>query len=365
MRCANADILNAADLELKPRISRLRKRLISGVLALFVLGLVPGGLVSSFSSGEVVGLASHGVAMAAEDPPPSSLRGNGGDAPEQPVPIIDDEPEPDPAQSEQGGQAGQSGLSEDGSIGIRANLSGSSITSSPVGTPTGTPPGRQEGTQNRQESTPAQTAPVQSANPDRPTPRTTINLPTTSRPTGLKLFGTVEFKGPIKNLPQWLSVLQRNKENPIFDVKKKLGSVVWGDLKSKLEAQSPKEKLQTVNRFWNQWPYRQDPDVYKKQDYWAIPAEFLKNSGDCEDYAISKYFTLKEVGVPANQMRIVVLMETIRNIAHAVLVVYMDNDAFVLDNLSNNVLSHSRYRNYAPQFSVNEEFRWAHLQPKK
>lgn len=362
MRCANDDPVNAADPELKHSFFGLRKRLISGVLALILLipGLGPGGLVPLLSSGEGGGFAMYGMAMAAEDPPPSSLRGNSAGAPEQPVPIIADEPEPAPEVRE---REEQSGLAGEERIGIRANLSGSSITSSPIGTSPGTQQAMPD--QTTPDQAPAQTAPVRSANPDRPTPRTTKALPTTPSKTGLRLFGTVEFKGPIKNLPQWLSVLQRNKENPIFDVKKKLGSTAWGDLKSKLDAQSVKEKLQTVNRFWNQWQYRQDSEVYKKQDYWAIPAEFLKNSGDCEDYAISKYFTLKEVGVPAEQMRVVVLMETIRNIAHAVLVVYMDNDAFVLDNLSNNVLSHSRYKNYAPQFSVNEEFRWAHLQPKK
>lgn len=203
----------------------------------------------------------------------------------------------------------------------------------------------------------------QSAKPDRPKLRTGP-APKAPPPSGLRLFGTVEFKGPLKNITSWQGVLQRNEKQSIFIPEKKLGSVVWRDLKAKLEKLSLMEQLQTVNRFWNQWPYLQDPELYKKPDYWAIPAEFVKNSGDCEDYAIVKYFTLKELGVDPTLMRIVVLMETVRNIAHAVLVVYINGDAFVLDNLSNNVLSHTRYRNYLPQFSVNESFRWAHVRPK-
>lgn len=186
-----------------------------------------------------------------------------------------------------------------------------------------------------------------------------------AKPASIKLFGTVEFKGPLKTLTSWLSVLDRNKKDNIYTPQRKLGTVAWGDLKGRLEKMSPMEQLKAVNRFWNQWPYRQDTEVYKKADYWATPAEFLKNSGDCEDYSIVKYFTLKELGYDSNKMRIVVLMETIRNIAHAVLVVYMDDDAYVLDNLSNNVLSHSRYKSYLPQYSVNEQFRWAHVRPKK
>lgn len=379
MHCANDDPVNAANPGLKILFSGWRKRLASGVLALF-LGLVPWGVfplgLAPFpQSGEMGSIALLGIALATDAPPPSSLRGNAANAPEQPVPVIDDEPEPVSKQSEQnrsGGQGGQNGLEEDGRIGIRANMSGSSITASPMVSPQGTSPGTSSETSTVMPSqrppvqtAPDQATPAQNPLPDRPAPRTTKALPATTQPTRLRLFGTVEFKGPIKNLPQWLSVLQRNKENPIFDVKKKLGSIQWGELKGKLKGKSLKEQLQIVNRFWNQWPYRQDPEVYKMLDYWAIPAEFLKNSGDCEDYAIVKYFTLKEVGVADDQMRVVVLMETIRNIAHAVLVVYVDGDAFVLDNLSNNVISHSRYKNYAPQFSVNEEFRWAHLRPKK
>ena len=64
-------------------------------------------------------------------------------------------------------------------------------------------------------------------------------------------------------------------------------------------------------------------------------------------------------------MRIVVLRDTIRNLAHAVLVVYSDGDAFVLDNLSDIVLSHRRISNYSPQYSVNEFGRWAHIKGKK
>ena len=182
----------------------------------------------------------------------------------------------------------------------------------------------------------------------------------------IQLFGTVEFRRPLNTLPSWLSVLDRNEKNPIFTPGSKLNAgTTWDELKAKAEKLSRLEQLKLVNSFWNKWPYREDREVYKKDDYWAAPYEFRKNSGDCEDYSIAKYFTLRALGFDVDDMRIVVLMETIRNIAHAVLVVYLDGDAYVLDNLSSNVLSHSRYRNYVPQFSVNEKDRWAHVKPKK
>jgi predicted transglutaminase-like cysteine proteinase len=180
------------------------------------------------------------------------------------------------------------------------------------------------------------------------------------------LFGTVEFRRPIGTLPDWLKALERHKANSIFKPGVNLSSSTsWEDFKARAETLSPLEKLKTVNTFWNKWPYREDIEVYKIPDYWAAPYEFRKNSGDCEDYSIAKYFTLRELGFSPDDMRVVVVMETIRNLAHAVLAVYLDGDIYILDNLNANVVSHTRLRNYDPQYSVNEKNRWAHVRPKK
>lgn len=182
----------------------------------------------------------------------------------------------------------------------------------------------------------------------------------------IQLFGTVEVRRPVKTLPVWLQVLQKNEANPIFTPGSRLNaSTTWDELKARAKGLSRLDTLKLVNKFWNQWPYREDREAYGQPDYWAAPYEFRKTSGDCEDYSIAKYFTLKELGFSTDEMRVVVVMETIRNIAHAVLVVYLDGEAYVLDNLSANVLPHSRLRNYLPQYSVNEKYRWSHMKPKK
>ncbi|MBO4312905.1 MAG: transglutaminase-like cysteine peptidase [Desulfovibrio sp.] len=184
----------------------------------------------------------------------------------------------------------------------------------------------------------------------------------------VQLFGTVEFKRPLQSLPQWLSVIKKNGESPVFVKGKPFKkNVSWDNLKSGAAGKKGIDLLRFVNTFWNTWPYREDILNWKVEDYWAIPAEFLARSGDCEDYSIAKYFTLKELGVSPEKMRIVVLRDTVRNLAHAVLAVYMDGDAYILDNLSNAVLSHKRLRQYTPQYSVNESGRWAHIKarPKK
>ena len=183
---------------------------------------------------------------------------------------------------------------------------------------------------------------------------------------GIKLFGTVEFARPLSTLPGWLDVLKRNKADPIFLPDKQFNkSTTWAQLKKQAEGKSPSELLRLVNSFWNSWPYREDQANWGKPDYWAIPSQFLKKSGDCEDYSIVKYFTLKELGIDPDSMRIVVLRDTIRNLAHAVLVVYLNGEAYVLDNLSNVVMPHTRLRNYSPQYSINENGRWTHIKGRQ
>ena len=119
------------------------------------------------------------------------------------------------------------------------------------------------------------------------------------------------------------------------------------------------------NSYFNKQPYRQDSEVYGVNEYWATPDEFLRMSGDCEDYAIAKFFALRQLGFDAETMRIVILWDEIRGIGHAVLAVYQTDKILILDNLSELIVPHERYRHYIPQYSMNESSRWAHIHSKK
>lgn len=180
-----------------------------------------------------------------------------------------------------------------------------------------------------------------------------------------RLFGTVEFRLPLKKQQNWLEVLRRHADAPVFQDEKRLNrSTTWKELKGRAQDKPLSEMLDVVNRFWNGWPYRADAEVWGQEDYWAAPAEFLSRSGDCEDYCIAKYFTLRELGVPADAMRIVIVRETIRGRAHAVLAVYDGPQVHILDNLRDQVRPMRRVRNYQPHFSVNENGRWMHVKAK-
>lgn len=199
------------------------------------------------------------------------------------------------------------------------------------------------------------------------TPEKPVAVPAKS---SIRLFNTLEFRGVLKNMPKWQRVVEAEKKSRTFDrdlSKLMRGSIYkqWLQLVERTQSASVLEKARAITVFFNRWPYRTDQDVYKLPDYWATPAEFLQKSGDCEDYAITKFYALIKLGVPPESMRVVALKDSIRNLAHAVLVVYVNNDAYVLDNMTDMVLTHSRYQHYWPQYSVNEIYRWAHVRPKK
>lgn len=92
-------------------------------------------------------------------------------------------------------------------------------------------------------------------------------------------------------------------------------------------------KIRYINSFFNKFPFKDD-DANWGGPYWATPREFLqKGGGDCEDYAIAKYYALKALGVPANDMFITVVGYPDKKGMHAILVVLDGDDYYVLDNL--------------------------------
>jgi predicted transglutaminase-like cysteine proteinase len=126
---------------------------------------------------------------------------------------------------------------------------------------------------------------------------------------------------------------------------------------------APLAQLQAVNERVNRVPMRDDLDNYGVDDYWATPAEFFRNGGDCEDYAIAKYAVLERLGWPPERMWIVVLRETVISPVHAVLMVQHDGRLWTLDNLGDRVFEHGRVDYYRPSYSLNRFGVWSHGAP--
>ena len=116
--------------------------------------------------------------------------------------------------------------------------------------------------------------------------------------------------------------------------------------------------LRPVNGFFNRLPSVTDLVHWGVEDYWATPSEFLaSNAGDCEDYAIAKYFTLKELGVPVSRLRLVYAQTWRAGGAHMVLAYYSapGADPLILDNLDGGIRPGSDRSDLTPVYTFNDD----------
>lgn len=134
----------------------------------------------------------------------------------------------------------------------------------------------------------------------------------------------------------------------------------WQDRILALKNASAMEKLSAVNAFMNEAPYITDIRNWGVADYWASVREFLRKDGDCEDYAIAKYYTLKALGFAPETMRVVIVQDLNLETAHAVLAVYLEGEALILDNQVPDVVKASSIVHYRPVYSINEQAWWLH-----
>jgi predicted transglutaminase-like cysteine proteinase len=154
--------------------------------------------------------------------------------------------------------------------------------------------------------------------------------------------------------PQWLNVLKTQNLN-------KDSNDNWHQFLSSIRNKSSREQLDAVNRYVNRQDYVVDIDNYGANDHWAQPTEFLENGGDCEDFAILKFFSLRWLGWPAEKLRLVVVQDTKMRQSHAVLAVATDQDVVILDNQTPGIVSPESVPHYAPVYSISDEQWWLHL----
>jgi len=137
--------------------------------------------------------------------------------------------------------------------------------------------------------------------------------------------------------------------------------LAWMDLVNGDQSQSEREKLDKVNRFFNRLDFIDDIIHWKKKDYWATPVEFLaSDGGDCEDFAIAKYFTLKLMGVDENKLTLTYVKALGPNQAHMVLTYYPRPGAepLILDSLIDAIEPASRRTDLLPVYSFNASGLW-------
>jgi len=121
------------------------------------------------------------------------------------------------------------------------------------------------------------------------------------------------------------------------------------------------QKLKKVNTFFNYFHFVDDIKLWGEKNYWASPIEFIGVSGgDCEDYSIAKYFTLLQLGVPDNKMRITMVKALKLNQYHMVLAYYETPASIpvILDNLDGAIKPANKRKDLLPVYSFNGTQLW-------
>src|SRR5579885_1257661 len=133
----------------------------------------------------------------------------------------------------------------------------------------------------------------------------------------------------------------------------------WHKLISELRDKPLEEQMRRVNDFANAFPYTTDIDNWGKDNVWETPYEFLTVSGNCKDYAIFKYYSMRMLGVPASRLRLIVLEDlNLGGVIHAILGVHKGNTLYILDNQIKQVVKADTIYHYLPIYAINEEGWW-------
>jgi predicted transglutaminase-like cysteine proteinase len=183
------------------------------------------------------------------------------------------------------------------------------------------------------------------------------------------LFGSREvYSQSTWRFKQWTDMLARNDAD-FQDAQRGCASLKdthcapaeWQALLGQLRGLDLRQQIAIVNDAMNRHPYVTTMRNWHQSMYWETAFEFLRYGGQCQDYAIAKYLLLRAAGVPAHQMRMIVLRDTAINLDHAVLAVYVDGEPQLLDNLRRDIVPARRASEYRPYYSINENGWWYHF----
>jgi predicted transglutaminase-like cysteine proteinase len=123
-----------------------------------------------------------------------------------------------------------------------------------------------------------------------------------------------------------------------------------------LQTSAESEKLEKVNAFFNQMRFASDEEIWHQKDYWATRMEFIgMGAGDCEDFVIGKYFTLKQLGISTDKLFFTYVKAIKYQQAHMVLTYFETPTSvpLVLDNINFKILPATQRNDLIPVYSFN------------
>ena len=172
----------------------------------------------------------------------------------------------------------------------------------------------------------------------------------------------------IRVFAKWRAALKRASEERVREQARTCTATLfkpcyykdWQKFLDEIRSDDKWDQLAAVNRYMNTRRYISDSRNWGVPDYWATPGEFMARSGDCEDFAIAKYLSLRQLGWSEDDLRVAVVRDLSLNVNHAVLIVYFDRRTWLLDNQIRRVVETESVRHYRPVFSINEKYWWRH-----
>lgn len=123
---------------------------------------------------------------------------------------------------------------------------------------------------------------------------------------------------------------------------------------------SQKAQIEAVQAFVNRTPYHHDSDATGSGDMWKDPEDFLTFGGDSEDFAITKYISLRLLGLSPERLRVAIVFDQAKTIYRAVTLVYGNTDVLMLDETKNDISATRDIPNVVPVYSFNESHIWYH-----
>lgn len=146
----------------------------------------------------------------------------------------------------------------------------------------------------------------------------------------------------LADAPRWTDVLAREAASPARlplyckmpadELPAECGAQGWRAAFAGLQGLSTADRIAGVQAVVNKLPYVSDLANWGMVDRWETPAEMFARGGDCEDFALTKYFALRDLGLPEAAMRIAVVWDNKDAEQHAVLFAEADGRSWVLDN---------------------------------
>ena len=158
-----------------------------------------------------------------------------------------------------------------------------------------------------------------------------------------------------------------NKEHIVSTLESRYGeragkrARAWFKVLDSAQGLSEREKLTKVNNFFNLFRFVDDIKLWGDSNYWSTPMEFIGvNGGDCEDFSIAKYFTLLQLGIPEDKLRITMVKATTVKQYHMVLAYYEKPSSIplVLDNLDRKIKPATQRKDLLPVYSFNGRQLW-------